>query len=91
LTYSQCVTAEIQKSKMKRAAGKQICPNDLLMALKVKIQQAEQTQSELNALLLALTGSGGTSELDEDQVCSLLCVGQRLCSDVLQFLRTASI
>lgn len=75
---------------------KKMCAMIVLLAVfycditKVKMQKALETQSELNALLLALTGSAGTTELDENQVCSLLCVGQRLCSEVLQFLRTAS-
>ena len=75
---------------MGKAAEKPMCPSDLLMAFKVKSQQALNTQSELSALLLALTGSVGTSELEEHQVGSLLNVGNRLCAEVLQFLRTSS-
>ena len=75
---------------MEKAAEKPMCPSALLKALKAKSQQALKTQSELSALLLALTGSAGTSELNEDQVGSLLNVCQRLSAEVLQFLRASS-
>ena len=55
----------------------------------VKMQKALETQSELVALLLALTGSAGTTELTEYQVGSVLNVCQRLSAEVLQFLRAS--
>ena len=75
---------------MKKAAEKPMCPSALLMAFKAKSQQALETQSELSALLLTLTGSAGTNELTDDQVSSVLNVCQRLSAQVLQFLRASS-
>ena len=53
------------------------------------MQKALETQSELVALLLALTGSAGITELTEDQVSSALNVCQRLSAEVLQILKAA--
>lgn len=74
---------------MEKKAEKSMGPTDLLSAMTLKMEEAEEKQTELQALLLALTGSLGTSELSRPQVDTLLSTCQRVSADALQILKRA--
>lgn len=57
---------------------------------RVRMENAIETLNEQSALLLALTGSLGTSELSRPQVDVLLNTCQRLNAQALGFLRGSS-
>lgn len=74
---------------MEKKAEKSMGPTDLLSAMTLKMEEAEEKQTELQALLLALTGSLGTSELSPPNVDTLLNICLRVSTDALHILRRA--
>jgi hypothetical protein len=63
-----------------------ICGISLQKNEGIKMENAVEKLTELNAVLLAMTGSVGTSELESSQVDALLNVCLRLSGDALRSL-----